>query len=51
MTDEEKKELIKLAGECVKCTHYNLEGVHFELECIECKRFYSDRFEQRAHLR
>ena len=44
LTDDEYREL---AGECTKCVHYDYDAATFTVECYECKRYYSDMFEDK----
>jgi len=41
------EELRKLSGECIKCTHYNYSDATFSIECYDCKRFWTDKFEDK----
>lgn len=32
---------------CSICKHFIVEERHYSLECFECSRYYSDKFEER----
>jgi len=36
----------ELAGECVRCVNWDDHAVEFSLECIDCKRYCADKFEE-----
>lgn len=43
-----RSDLIRLAGQCVRCSHYDLEKAEFAPDCYSCSRYHADLFEERA---